>query len=307
MAETALTIVNGEIQANPFNTLSVLDRGFAYGDGVFETMLLDQGDIALWQYHLERLYEGLERLHIVLDKQRLYEQMVLTLSAIATHSASSGGSVTGVIKLIVTRGEGARGYMPASESQATLVTLFSPQTGNFRDDNTRYQTAGVRVHYCNEQLPLYPSLAGIKSLNQLPYVLASHERAALDVEEGLLFNLSGHLIEATARNIFLVKDNQLYTPGLSVCGVSGVMRRLILQVITERISVKVSEKVLTREDFYAADEVFLSNSVSGVWPIVQCEDCSWPIGPLTQKIQHEIGQYLQYGSMLSWSAFSLDE
>lgn len=302
MTQSPLIIVNGNIQPSESSIqnghLSVLDRGLAYGDGVFETILVDRAHIALWQYHIERLRLGLQRLYITLTDDRLSQQLSKTLSAIA----NTDSDTVGVLKIMVTRGEGVRGYMPSEGVEPTIVSVFTPLSTRFLIDNSARQSQGVRVHYCREQLPIYPTLAGVKSLNQLSYVLASRERQELDVDEGLLFSTSNKLIEATARNIFIVKDRQLYTPTLNECGVAGVMRRLIIDIIAPSVSIAVHEKTLCKQDLIEADEVFLTNGISGIWPVVICDKLSWPVGGVTQCLQQAVGDYLASDASLSWSA-----
>jgi 4-amino-4-deoxychorismate lyase len=290
MIKPSLFIVNGQEQ----DSLRVTDRGLAYGDGVFETMKVVEGDIVLWQYHYERLLAGLQRLYIEVDQQILHHHINTSLISVRQRQQAHVQE-QGVLKLVVTRGSGQRGYMPAQDKSATLISIYTPLLDSFLKDNTTYQQQGVKVHICNERLAVSSSLAGIKSLNQLPYVLASRERQALPVEEGLLLDKDDYLIEATARNLFLVKENVVYTPLVDQCGVAGVMRRLIVDLAALQIGVEVKEVRITLSMLEDADEVFLSNSVSGIWPVISCvgggSTRQWPTGKLSRKIQHYCHQY----------------
>jgi 4-amino-4-deoxychorismate lyase len=196
----------------------------------------------------------------------------------------------GVLKLIVTRGDGQRGYMPTQGGSATLISIYKPLHDTFFNENEVRQQNGVEAHICKERLAVSSSLAGIKSLNQLPYVLASRERQTLTAQEGLLLNNDDNVIEATARNLFLVKNKVLYTPLIDQCGVAGVMRRLIIDIVAAQVGVMVKEAHITLLMLKHADEVFLSNSVSGIWPIVSCivdgVDQQWLVGKVSQKIQY---------------------
>ena len=284
MTEPSIIIVNSQQQTS----LPATDRGLAYGDGVFETMKVAGGDISLWHYHYERLLDGLQRLFIEIDPQAFLQHMNTSIESVRqrqqTHPQEQG-----VLKLIVTRGDGQRGYMPTQFEPATLISIYKPLPDTFFNENEDRQQNGVGIHICKERLAVSSSLAGIKSLNQLPYVLASRERQTLAAQEGLLLNNDNHVIEATARNLFLVKNNVLHTPLIDQCGVAGVMRRLIIDIVAAQMGVMVKEAHITLSMLKHADEVFLSNSVSGIWPVVNClvddVDQQWLVGKFSRRIQ----------------------
>ena len=279
-----ITLVNGQQQSH----IAVADRGLAYGDGVFETLLLANGAIPLWQYHHARLLRGLQCLKIPFEtehlpqvaveksgvKQSCFEEDIEQLLALLEPLSAD----VFVIKLTVTRGEGGRGYRPAASSPTRIVTAFP-----YDLDRDKHQ--GIAVHRCQQQLPLGLPWAGLKTLNQLPYVLAAQERDPSVHDEGLLFSTENQLIEATARNIFIVKDEVLYTPRLNQCGVAGVMRQVILEKIAPQLGLTCRQSPLSLADLTGADEVFLTNSVSGIWPVVNYKNTHWPLGPITRSIQ----------------------
>jgi 4-amino-4-deoxychorismate lyase len=295
MPQSPLIIVNNQPQL----AISALDRGLAYGDGVFETMSVNNGDISLWQYHYQRLALGLRRLHIDLKVDRLRIHLQSTMTAV---DAQYRG-VNGTLKLLITRGDSVGGYAPPEDSVLTLISFFSPWADDFIDNNQLHQHQGVEVHCCEAYLPINATLAGIKSLNQLPYVLASRERQYLTAKEGLLFTQSGHVVEATARNIFIVKNKQMFTPALNECGVAGVMRRLIMDDIARISGVKVNELALSKKNLFLADEIFLTNSVSHIWPVVQCDNSRWPVGEVTKTIQRNAEQFIKSSDSLGLSNF----
>lgn len=264
-----ITTVNGTESQH----ISLKDRGLAYGDGLFETMLVAQGDIPLWPLHHERLLKGLVHLHIAVESQRLRQSIDTALE-----QSKAFPDELFVLKLIITRGESTRGYQVDAQAQSTLITQLSP----LFIDTAKHD--GVSIHYC-EQALMPTTWAGLKTLNQLPYVLAAQERLNTDFDEGLLFTPEGELIEATARNVFVVKNDKILTPILDQCGVAGVMRRNLTDKIATQIGVEVVEQRLTKKDITDADELFLANSVSGIWPVIQCEQHKWPIGPVTRSLQ----------------------
>ncbi len=261
-------------------------------------MRVAKGDISLWRLHYERLSKGLVRLGIHLPISRLMTHMSASMAAI--------GDYEGVLKLSVTRGDGARGYGLTGEEKPRLITQFSPLVTDFYTTNHPLEQAGVDVHICQTRLPVGACLAGLKSLNQLPYVLASQERQGTPWHEGIMFNHDGRLIEATARNLFLVKGHTLYTPSLVDSGVNGVMRRLIIDILAPATNIAVHEIPLTEKNLFLADEVFLSNSISHIWPIRHCEGHSWSVGAVTQSLQVQARQFIRDDKTYCLSSFTIN-
>lgn len=303
MAYSPIILVNNQ----PQDHIPVANRGLAYGDGLFETMLYRSGDIALWSSHLDRLLLGLDRLNINLDPARLQQHMQTTLQLIQQKtqdsSASTSSTNIGVCKLIVTRGDGvARGYMPDDQAMSSLISIYTPLSSEARESNQSLSQQGVKVHYCQERIIASPTLAGIKSLNQLPYVLASGERQTLDVQEGVMLDSRDQVIEATARNLFIVKDGVLVTPLLNTAGVAGVMRRWVIEMAKANSWV-VKETQLSVGDISNADEVFLTNSITGIWPVITCEQQYWPVGPVTQRLQEWLQAF--YGDVSPATSFNV--
>lgn len=282
MSQMTHLIINGTRQ-NSVDHLSILDRGLAYGDGVFETMLVDSGRIPLWDYHYQRLQQGLQRLYIDIDHKLL---------AASVQDILNSSETPGVIKIMVTRGQGGRGYTPPETEEATIIVAFFGLSAQKTIDNQNKSQAGVCACYCRQTLPQCTTLAGIKTLNQLPYVLAAREVKEAGCDEGLLTNDHGHLIEAVSRNVFLVVDGVLHTPQLDKCGVSGVLRRLLIEQIAPQLALNVCERVIDIDELESADEVFLCNGVTGIWPVIVCGEKNWQPGPITRKIQQAVSQYL---------------
>ena len=271
---------NGQLRQQT-TMVDLHDRGLAYGDGVFETMLARDGKIVFWQNHQQRLHKGLEFLGITLDCElfQTHWQKVCRHLANIDHAC--------VVKLMVTRGVSARGYLP-SDTSAHVFTSISPLSLSTLDQT------GCSVHLCKEILAEPVSWAGLKTLSQLSYVLASKERMHTRFDEGLLCSGGGHIIEATARNIFAVKNNMLFTPDLSRVGVAGVMREIILDNVAPKLKLNTQVVDLTLSELLAADEIFLCNSVTEIWPVTAITHIAdndvwhWPIGETTLKIQYFI-------------------
>lgn len=256
-------LVNGEFTQH----LSVLDRGLHYGDGLFETIRVIKGKLWLEAYHWQRLQQGCQRLNIV------YPEII------AQEARTLITATDGILKVIVTRGIGNRGYK-TSASIPSRILLYYPQQN--------FQALGyIKVQLCQTILAANPLLAGLKHLNKLDYVLARNEWQDDSINEGLLLNNEGHIIEGTMTNVFLVKDGQLFTPNLTKSGVAGVMRRYIME-LAQQWQLPCQESEITFNELLTAQEWFMCNSIVGVWPVTQCQHYHWPIGPITQRIKTQI-------------------
>ena len=130
----------------------------------------------------------------------------------------------------------------------------------------------------------YVLLAGLKHLNRLEQVLARAEWQDTAYAEGLLCDTSGRVIEGVFSNLFLIKDGELITPDLSRCGVAGVMRAEILQQ-AQSLGISQTVRDVSYAELVAADEVFVCNSLYGIWPVCALATHDWPVGPLTRKLQ----------------------
>lgn len=245
--------VNGVLDA----AISPLDRGFAYGDGIFETCRYSQGVIPLWNYHRERLLCSAERLKIPLDENLLTQYLDAMLAYLRDASIAQA-----VVKITLTRGIGGRGYRLPDQVDPTYCVGIFPgsqlQTEQYRN--------GVNVRICDLRLSQTPALAGMKHLNRLEHILARAEWND-EFAEGLLLDVQGRVIEATVSNLFAVKDNQLFTPDLSAAGVAGIMRKTIIDKLAPTLGLVCHIVDMDLDFLHTADEIFLCNSVYGIWPV----------------------------------------
>lgn len=231
--------VNGRRRA----LIPAADRGLQYGDGLFETMHVREGRIRLLEFHRERLSSGLKRLGIRANFPARELQRI----------ARDAGE--GVLKLIVTRGAGARGYRPTGQERATRIVSLHPLPPS--------EAAATLIRLCRIRLGHNEQLAGLKSLNRLESVLARSEWSDPSIGEGLLMDQAGNLISGTMSNLFVRHRRRLSTPALEQCGVEGVMRRWVLAT-APRLKFKVQVRNLNLEDLATAEEVFMSNAIVGL-------------------------------------------
>ncbi|RVD78263.1 aminodeoxychorismate lyase [Pseudomonas koreensis] len=258
------------VDGQPADALSLKDRGLAYGDGLFETIAVHGGQPVLLDRHLTRLAEGCARLAITADIERVRSELL-------AYAAAMG---EGVLKLILTRGDGLRGYAPDPAAQGRRILQGNPAAAY----PAAHGEQGVRLFPCVTRLSIQPLLAGLKHLNRLEQVLARAEWRDNEHAEGLMLDQAGRVIEGVFSNVFLVRDGVLITPDLKRCGVAGVMRAEIL-FQAESLAIPTQITDISLEQLQWADEVFICNSVYGVWPVRAYAALSWPVGPLTRKLQ----------------------
>ncbi|WXL27406.1 aminodeoxychorismate lyase [Ectopseudomonas mendocina] len=258
------------VDGQPVGLLSVKDRGLAYGDGLFETIAVKSGRPILFERHMQRLVEGCKRLAIPLDEPDVRRQLLEF-----SHLVGDG-----VTKLILTRGDGLRGYASPNPSQPRLILQAAPSPAY----PAVHAEQGVRLFPCATRLAEQPLLAGLKHLNRLEQVLARDEWQDAEHAEGLMRDVSGRVIEGVYSNLLLVSGGVLVTADLSRCGVAGVMRaELLAQAHDQGITCEVRD--VSYDELLAADEVMLCNSLYGVWPVRGLLTHDWPVGPLTRKLQ----------------------
>lgn len=258
--------INGIAQTD----VAVMDRGLHYGDGLFETMAVFQGRCPWFPMHYQRLAAGCERLAIpVPDKQVLLDEVEQAVS----------DQQKAVIKIILTSGSGGRGYRRPTVIEPTRIVLRY----DWPDYPDTYWQEGVALKLCQTRLACNPALAGIKHLNRLEQVLARNELQGNTYAEGLMCDVQANVIEGTMSNIFVVQNNSLVTPILTGCGVEGVMRRWIMDNAS-KLDIKVQETILSVADIKQAEEVMLTNSLIGLWPVKTFESSDYQPGPVYQAL-----------------------
>lgn len=257
--------------------ISVADRGFHYGDGLFETIAIHQGEPRRWQRAMLRLSRDCARLHI----QPPAPSLLYSEAKRACH-----GIARGVLKIILTRGTGGRGYRPpppGDGSEPTRVLMTFP----YPSYPAEFWEQGVAVRICSTRLGSNPALAGMKHLNRLEQVLARQEWDDPGIAEGLMLHLSGNVIEGTMTNLFMVHKGELSTPDLSRCGVAGIMRDIILETAHE-MAVPTRVTAMTLADIASAEEIFLCNSLIGIWPVRAVAETLYTPGNLTRALTERV-------------------
>lgn len=254
------------------------DRGLAYGDGLFETIAVRRGQPRLLERHLQRLATGCQRLRIPCDIAQVGAE-------VQAYAAQLG---EGVAKLLVTRGDGLRGYASPAVPEVRRLLLGSPTPAY----PAAHAVEGIALYPCQTRLASQPLLAGLKHLNRLEQVLARDEWRAAEYAEGLMLDQDERPIEGVFSNLFLVRQGRLLTPALERCGVAGVLRGLLLDLAAQQ-GLASEVRPLSLAELTGADEVFLCNSQYGIWPVRRYAAANWSVGPLTRKLQGSINEILE--------------
>ena len=247
-------LVNGK----PDAVISIHDRGFQFGDGVFETIAVQSGKLLCREEHFARLETGCRRLSITCPDRNLLQREANRLC----ESLASA-----VLKVVITRGTGGRGYQPPENISANRILsvhdrpIYPPS----------YYQAGINTCICRRRIHHHPDTAGIKHLNRLEQVLLRREVAATPYPEGVVLDPHDNVIEGTMSNLFMVKDGKFTTPDLSRCGIAGIIRKSVIE-LNEAAGAATSIRTIKPEELFEADEVFYCNSLIGVWPVRRLGD-----------------------------------
>ncbi|MFC0677576.1 aminodeoxychorismate lyase [Lysobacter korlensis] len=256
-------IVHRDIGREP--AFAADDRGVAYGDGLFETMRAHAGDVPWWQAHWARLRLGADRLRIPLPSQDVVHADARRLL----------DGRDGVLKLVVTRGSGGRGYALPAEPVPTWALAWHPLPPAPPEE-------GITLRWCDLHLGVQPALAGIKHCNRLEQVLARSEWVDPSIHEGLLRSIEGDVVCATAANVFVLHDGRWKTPAVDRCGVAGVCRAwAIAQLGVHEVRLSVGE-------VEAAEAVFVCNAVRGILAVARLGGRGWPPHPQVQALQRRL-------------------
>ena len=267
-------LVNGLLS----DSISAADRGLLYGDGVFRTLRIVEGQPQHWLRHYCKLQQDCAALKLPCPEAALLLEELQRLTE---------RQPDGVAKIIITRGQGMRGYAPAENSIPTRILSITP----FIPYPDEFYTQGIRLRVCELRLAHQPRLAGIKHLNRLENVLAAAEWNDAGIAEGLLLDAAGNVIEGTRSNLFMLRGGELLTPDLSRCGVAGVQRERVLEwASAQGMSCRIGQFCLA--ELLAADEVFLVNSVIGLWPVRELQDRTWSQYPIGMQVQKGLNHAL---------------
>jgi 4-amino-4-deoxychorismate lyase len=249
--------------------LDPADRGLSYGDGLFETLRVGAGRLPWWNAHLARLANGARRLGLPMPDATWLAGEAEALLANAPAEA--------VLKLVLTRGSGGRGYSAPDAPVPTVLLSAHALPAPF--------DGPLSLRWCETRLALQARLAGLKHLNRLEQVLARAEWRDEAIHEGLLLDAAGRVACATAANVFARIDGRWLTPKVDECGVAGVARAWVLANVAD-----AAEATLLPADLARADSLFLCNAVRGILPVGRLEDHAWAPHPALDDLRRQLGR-----------------
>ena len=275
-----IVYLNGEYVPLSQAKVSILDRGFCYGDALFETMRVYSGKIFHLDLHLDRLERGAECIFLELPESRERIQKILY----DTFNRNQGADA--VIRMTISRGEGILGKLWQADTSPTLAVHVRP-----------YNAPPVEWYQNGVPISLIPNSAAklgglqeqIKSANYLSQILARRQAEDQNSVDGIMINDRGEICDGTISNIFIVKEGLLYTPAVNSYVLAGVTRQVILKLAAET-GLSCEEKTLTADDVLQGDELFITNTGWEILPVTRVDGKtigSGQPGPLTLGLRQK--------------------
>ncbi|MGR6834572.1 aminodeoxychorismate lyase [Aliivibrio wodanis] len=256
-------------------TLPINDRSTQYGDGFFTTMKVENGEICLWPFHLERLRVSAKRLMMTPPNWHELETQVCSVAK---------SMVLGGIKILISRGAGGRGYSP----EGCVTTQVIVSDFQYPSHYKQWQENGIELGVSTIKLGLSsPQLAGMKHLNRLEQVLIKDEIAKTEATDVVVLDLNSKVIETSIGNIFWIKDGRIFTPDLSFSGIEGVMKKHLQQLIEES-QLELNEVSVELCELENADEVFITNSLFEIVAINAIVNTKFTQHKFTHRFQERL-------------------
>ncbi len=268
-----LVCLNGEWVPEAEACVSVFDRGFLYGDALFETMRVTNGRVFRWRDHLARLEAS-----AVLLEMRM-PCPFSTLHQCALELIRRNEVAEGILRLTVSRGTGPRGYSPLGADRPSFILSLHPLSAP-----SGVHPASWKVVTSKWRLPAGAGLHSLKSANRLTQVMARSEAAQAGVDEALMLNHQGILTEGAASNVFWIESNTVLTPGRSTGLLPGITRQLVLECCT-RLGLEAIECDTGPDRVHAADGIFCTFSTLGIVEVTDWDHRPCPCSPLTRRLQ----------------------
>ena len=274
--------IDGKLVPKSEAAVSVFDHGLLYGDGVFEGIRVYNRKIFKLGAHLRRIYRNASAIHM--DRQEQPLPTPEEMARILRTCVEANELVDGYIRLIFTRGQGTLGLNPFKCPKPTVICI-ADQISLYPEE--MYEQ-GMRVIVA--QRPRTPSACldpRLKSLNYLNNILAKVEAIDEGCLEAIMLAVDGSVGECTGDNLFLVKDGELLTSPLEVGMLDGITRAFVIEELAPELGISVTERTLSLDDVYGADEIFLTGSAAEVIAVTQVgeREISSGEGPVTRRLR----------------------
>ena len=254
------------------NKINIQDRAVQYGDGVFETIAVKKKIIEFWPEHFQRLNKGCRSLKIKCPSESLLKKEISKFLIKIKKEKF-------ILKIIISRGEGGRGYNPPKNAKPTRI-LGNYDWPDYPEQNFK---KGIKMNICKTRIATQPYLSQIKHLNRLEQIIARSEWKAKNISESLMLDFNDYVVEGTMSNIFGVKKNVFYTPILNSAGIEGIMRNVVLKLLKKNKK-KYKVKKIKLKELLKFDEIFICNSIFGIWAVTQISKKRFFFGKKTKEI-----------------------
>jgi len=282
-----LVYIDGEYYPESEAKISVFDHGFLYGDGVFEGIRSYNGVVFKLREHIDRLYYSARAimLEIPLTKEEMMKAVLETLRRNNLKDA--------YIRLVVTRGKGDLGLDPRKCPKPSVIIITVPLLQLY-DEKKREKGMSMIVSWVRRD-PVDATTHEIKSLNYLNSILAKIEANNAGADEAIILDTNGFICEATAENIFIVKDGKIITPPSTSGPLPGITASVVKE-IAQDMGYQVIEKGITVAELYGADEAFVTGTAAEIMPIREVNKRrigEGRMGPITRKILERFREYVK--------------
>jgi branched-subunit amino acid aminotransferase/4-amino-4-deoxychorismate lyase len=267
--------VSGHFLPESEATVSIFDRGFLYGHGVFETMRIYDGKIFRIYEHLDRFLTSAK--HLEIECPLASEELRAILAVLSERNKVQGGFA----RLYLTSGASNVDAMAHSEYGVSLVAICCSR-----------QFACPRLEVIIASNRLDPSLSCHKTANRLPYMLARREAEKAGADEAVLLNMSGRPVELSTSNLFVVKAGELFTPALSEGPLPGVTRSVVLLLASERM-LPAHEVMMGLPMLETADEIFATNTLMEIVPVLRFKKRALSEGQITKRLRDAYREFVR--------------
>lgn len=271
--------LNGERATN----IAIQDRSYHYGDGCFTTAKVCYGEVCHWQAHWQRISHTCQALMLNVPEKAHLERMIAQSLAEFKDLPELG------LKILLSRSPGGRGYAPDPAAPTEVMI----QVFDYPKAYPQMQAEGIRMELSNIKLADNPMLAGLKHNNRLEQILVKTDLAKQNqsilsqdkhFDDAVVLDIHEHVIEASSANLFWVTDGAVYTPSLERAGVSGIAREQIIQTcLAHNILLKIGD--FSFDTLKSSDEIFISNALHAIVPVIALQEKTFPIGKLTRQLQ----------------------
>jgi aminodeoxychorismate lyase len=266
-----IVFLNGQFLPEDRAVVSVFDRSFLYGDGVFEALRISNGRPFRWQQHADRLQAGLDYLKISSPCSPSQ------LRDYTTRLVSENQMPESLLRITISRGVGKRGYSPAGASPSVVMSLHPvPVVEPANPPRWKLITSTVR-------LPAHEPLASFKTCAKIPQIMARAEADAVGADDALLLNTEGFVVEGSSSNLFWLRDGALFTSPLPSGVLPGVTRLVVFELCA-KLRLQTRKVNVFPQQLAQADALFLSFTSFGIVPAASLDQTAFPPSEIVRNL-----------------------